>query len=73
MTPQIRAIAAGLIFIVLYWFAWWLIQPDPEMAPVMIDSPQYHGADAITVKWNGETTAWKWEGRKYRAMWVRKG
>lgn len=34
--------------------------------------PKYHGADAFTVTWDGTITALKWDGKKYKIMWVKK-
>ena len=68
MSNKTRALIVGLLFIVAYWLIWWAMQPEPvRVRPVN----RYHGADAITTGWNGELTAYRWQGGKYRIMWVR--
>jgi len=58
-----------LIFIVAYCLLLrWLWQPDYSVG---ID-PRHYGADALTVAWSGEVTAYKWRDGKYELMWRRK-
>lgn len=40
-----------------------------ERAPEL----RYHGADAMTIAWDGTTTAYKWRDNQYQIMWVRNG
>jgi len=62
--------AAILLIWILIWNLLWSL-PDPERIRP-IDTPRYHGADAITVGWDGEVTAYKWTGKGYRVMWTRR-
>jgi len=65
--PTKLSILAAVIMAAYMAIIWWAILPEQvEIQPV-----KHHGADAITVKWNGEVTAWKWDGKRYRVMWKR--
>jgi len=69
-----RKIALMLPVVVAYAFCLWLMVGTAEPAvidPIRMLSPRYHGADALTVGWKGEITAYKWTGKTYRVMWVR--
>ena len=74
MTPRIQAIIIGLAFVLAYWLIWLLIvAPELYHEPYNREyDPAYHGADALTVGWKGEITAYRWDGKGYRVMWRRK-
>jgi hypothetical protein len=70
MMPRLLRIAlVSLLFIVSYLFVWCLLIPSHD--PVSVESPRVHGVDVITEGWNGELTAYKWNGKRYVFVWRR--
>ena len=70
MTPRTLALVLGLLFLGACWLILSAMVPE-EIHPKEHD-PRYHGADALTVGWKGEITAYRWDGKGYRVMWRRK-
>jgi hypothetical protein len=67
----------GLLFILIYWFVWWLMQPPiPPPAPVQFKTinVRHYGAEVIEIGQH-EMKALTWDGKKkqYRVMWKRRG
>jgi hypothetical protein len=61
--------AAALCLLIGFW---WLPLIAHEPHDRTGYGPTYHGADLITVGWQGELVAYKWQDGKYETMWGRR-
>ena len=68
--------ALTVAYCIVAWLTIWRPSLEPAQAPGLEASGEasnrYHGADVITVGWDGEMTALAWDGDRYRVMWKRK-